>query len=101
TAVLEVINTGTRLDPDAVAGLVEPFRRAGADRSSNDGGAGLGLSIVNAIVGAHGGTMKLAAADKGGLHVRVELPVARLADGAHPGSRPDQQPAGQTAPSSP
>jgi signal transduction histidine kinase len=75
-AVLEVENTGPVLDPESVDGLVEPFRRAGPDRASNDGGVGLGLSIVNAIVTAHHGTMTLTARQRGGLGVRVQLPLA-------------------------
>jgi signal transduction histidine kinase len=75
-AVLEVENTGPVLDPESVDGLVEPFRRAGPDRASNDGGVGLGLSIVNAVITAHHGTMTLRARQGGGLHVRVQLPVA-------------------------
>ena len=52
---------------------------AGRSRSaSNDGGVGLGLSIVNAVVTAHHGTMTLRARQKGGLHVRVQPPVAQL-----------------------
>jgi signal transduction histidine kinase len=78
-AVLEVVNTGPPIDPRAVTGLVEPFRRAGPDRASDGGGVGLGLSIVNAIVTAHHGTMTLTARDQGGLHVRVQLPVTEIA----------------------
>jgi signal transduction histidine kinase len=74
-AVLEVENTGPVLDPESIEGLVEPFRRAGPDRASNDGGVGLGLSIVNAVVTAHHGTMTLTARQGGGLRVRVQLPV--------------------------
>jgi signal transduction histidine kinase len=75
-AVLEVENTGPLLDPKSVDGLVEPFRRAGPDRASHDGGVGLGLSIVNAVVTTQHGTMTLTARQEGGLHVRVQLPVA-------------------------
>jgi signal transduction histidine kinase len=75
-AVLEVENTGPVLDPETVDGLVEPFRRAGPDRASNDGGVGLGLSIVNAVVTAHHGAITLTARPEGGLRVRVQLPVA-------------------------
>jgi signal transduction histidine kinase len=81
--VLEVDNTGPAIDPGVVAGLVEPFRRAGPDRSSDGGGVGLGLSIVQAIVIAHQGTMDLTARAEGGLHMRVELPVAEVATGGH------------------
>ena len=76
-ALLEVVNTGPVLDPVAVAGLVEPFRRAGPDRSSDDGGFGLGLSVVDAIVAAHHGTMTLVAREGGGLDCSVLFPVAR------------------------
>jgi signal transduction histidine kinase len=75
-AVLEVENTGQVLEPESVDRLVEPFRRAGPDRASNDGGLGLGLSIVDAVVAAHHGTMTLRARQEGGLYVRVQLPVA-------------------------
>lgn len=74
-AVLDVVNSGPAIDPDSVAGLVEPFRRAGPDRSSGDGGVGLGLSIVNAIVSAHRGALGMRARSEGGLHVRVRLPA--------------------------
>jgi signal transduction histidine kinase len=76
-AVLEVENSGPPLDPESIDGLVEPFRRAGPDRATSDG-VGLGLSIVNAVVTAHHGTLALRARQGGGLHVRVRLPVARL-----------------------
>ncbi len=75
-AVFEVENTGPVLDPETVDGLVEPFRRSGPDRASDDGGLGLGLSIVNAVVSAHHGTMTLRARPEGGLRLRVQLPVA-------------------------
>ena len=81
--VLEVDNTGPAIDPGAVAGLVEPFRRAGPDRSSDGGGVGLGLSIVQAIVIAHHGTLALTSREEGGLHVRVELPVAGFTTSEH------------------
>ena len=80
SAVLEVVNTGPTIDPDEVAGLVEPFRRVGADRTNNGTGVGLGLSIVDAIVDAHRGTMTIAAPGEGGLHVRVQLPIANSSE---------------------
>jgi hypothetical protein len=73
-AVLEVTNTGPVVDAAALPGLVEPFRRAQRDRSANDGGLGLGLSIVDAIVSAHNGKLLLRAQADGGLNVRVHFP---------------------------
>ena len=77
TAILEVANTGPVIDPEAVAGLTEPFRRAGPDRSTTNGGIGLGLSIVDAIINAHQGLLELAAQPEGGLRARAQLPTTR------------------------
>jgi signal transduction histidine kinase len=87
-AVLEVDNTGPWLPHESVEDLVEPFQRAGENRASNDGGVGLGLSIVDAVVAAHHGTMTLTARPEGGLNVRVQLPISELA-GLSP---PERQP---------
>jgi signal transduction histidine kinase len=75
-ARLTVENGGEILDPAQVAGLGQPFRRLGADRTGSDDGAGLGLSIVAAISHAHGGTLQLQARADGGLVVTVALPLA-------------------------
>jgi two-component system, OmpR family, sensor histidine kinase VanS len=75
-AFLDVSNTGPVLDAATVATLVEPFRRATADRSAGDGGFGLGLSIVDGVVNAHQGSMTLRPRPGGGLVVSVQLPVA-------------------------
>jgi signal transduction histidine kinase len=73
-ALLRVSNSGPRVDPAAVARLLEPFERGG--RAGEPGGAGLGLSIVRAIAEAHGGAVALRARDAGGLEVEVALPRA-------------------------
>ena len=73
-AVVEVSSSGQRIaDPD-LAGLLEPFRRAGPQRTGDS--SGLGLSIVRAVVAAHGGELALRAVPDGGLAVRVSLPAA-------------------------
>ena len=74
-AVLSVANSGDVVPAGAVAGLFEPFQRLGADRtrSSSSTGAGLGLSIVRAIVESHGGTVVLMPLDGGGLRATVTL----------------------------
>jgi len=46
----------------------------GAERTGSDRGAGLGLSIVAAIVAAHTGTLKLDAREQGGLRVAIDIP---------------------------
>ncbi|MFI0487183.1 sensor histidine kinase [Actinomadura sp. 9N215] len=51
--------------------------RAGSrDRTGSDDGAGLGLSIVRAVVDAHGGTIETVPRDGGGLSITVRLPLS-------------------------
>jgi signal transduction histidine kinase len=76
TARLIIENGGDVLDPAQVAGLAQPFRRLGADRTGSDHGTGLGLSIVAAITEAHHGSLDLRARPGGGLMVTVTLPLA-------------------------
>ena len=85
-ALLIIENGGDHLDPAQVAGLAQPFRRLGADRTGSDNGAGLGLSIVAAITQAHRGTLQLHARSGGGLTVTITLPLAPRAP-ASTGSR--------------
>jgi signal transduction histidine kinase len=75
-ALLQVSNSGRVLDPDELPRLFEPFRREGADRTTTDGGFGLGLSIVQAVVEAHGGQLETTARPDGGLHITVSLRAA-------------------------
>ena len=75
-AVARVANGGPAIPPEQVAGLFEPFRRLGGDRTGSDRGAGLGLSIVRSVAAAHGGRARARALDGGGLEVTVELPRA-------------------------
>ncbi len=71
--MLRVASSGEAVAPDAVTELFEPFRRGGVARTARDG-AGLGLSIVRAVVGAHGGAVQAEAIPGGGLDVTVQLP---------------------------
>ncbi|HEY2762929.1 MAG TPA: HAMP domain-containing sensor histidine kinase [Pseudonocardiaceae bacterium] len=73
-ATLRVSGSGELVAPEAVEALFEPFHRGGVARTSRDG-AGLGLSIVRAVVSAHGGTVHADPVAGGGLAVTVHLPV--------------------------
>jgi signal transduction histidine kinase len=74
---LVVANTGPEVAAADVPGLFEPFRRGGRERTGSRG-SGLGLSIVGAVVKAHGGTVAAVPLDGGGLEVTVLLPAPDL-----------------------
>lgn len=57
TAVLTFQNKGTRISPEKLNHIFDPFFRGDAARSSDTGGAGLGLSISKEIIEGHGGTL--------------------------------------------
>jgi signal transduction histidine kinase len=57
---IEVDDEGCGLPPDALDRLFDRFSRADSARSRAQGGAGLGLAIVDAIVRAHGGSCEAA-----------------------------------------
>ncbi len=72
---LRVASSGPPIAAEEVTALFEPFRRAGVARTAR-GGAGLGLSIVRAIVQAHGGEVSGRPVEGGGLEVFARLPAA-------------------------
>src|SRR6266566_9278788 len=75
-ARLSVTDHGPGLDLEEVDRIFEPFYRADPSRSRDSGGAGLGLSIVSAVVTAHGGHVMVRETDGGGATFEVELPLA-------------------------
>jgi two-component system OmpR family sensor kinase len=80
TAVLAVRDHGPGMPADVAARAFERFYRADPARSRHRGGSGLGLSIVEATVGAHGGAVRLETAPGEGTTVIVELPIADGSD---------------------
>ena len=79
-AVLEVRDHGPGLAPEHAVKVFERFYRVDASRArSQGGGSGLGLSIVTAVVTAHGGRVGVAPTPGGGATFRVELPLASVA----------------------
>ena len=73
---VSVADHGPGLAADDVERIFEPFYRADPSRSRDHGGAGLGLSIVSAVVTAHGGHVKVRQTEGGGATFEVELPLA-------------------------
>lgn len=74
-AQVVIESAGPILDERTIAQLAQPFRRVGAERTRSTPGHGLGLSIVAAVAGAHGGKLELCARAEGGLRVQIELPL--------------------------
>jgi two-component system, OmpR family, sensor kinase len=75
-AVVEVADDGPGMTSDQARRAFERFYRADPGRARDRGGSGLGLSIVQAVALAHGGSATLASAPGEGTEVRVELPLA-------------------------
>jgi signal transduction histidine kinase len=53
--VIEVVDEGCGVRPEALGRIFDRFARADAARTRSDGGVGLGLAIVDAIAKRHGG----------------------------------------------
>lgn len=75
-AVLEVADDGPGIDPTTADRLFERFYRADLSRSRARGGSGLGLSIVDAIVASHRGSVSARRGAEGGSVFTVRLPAA-------------------------
>ncbi|WP_300010518.1 HAMP domain-containing sensor histidine kinase [Pseudonocardia sp.] len=56
-ARISVVDAGPGIAPELVPRVFERFARGSASRSREHGSTGLGLSIVDAVVGAHGGSV--------------------------------------------
>ncbi|MCU1692091.1 MAG: histidine kinase [Frankiales bacterium] len=78
TVVLEVRDDGPGMSPDVAARVFERFYRADSSRtrSASATGSGLGLSIVAALVAAHGGSVAVDSEVGRGTTMRVLLPRA-------------------------
>jgi two-component system OmpR family sensor kinase len=72
-AVVEVADDGPGFPPEIAEHAFERFTRADVARTRTSGSVGLGLSIVEAIVAAHGGSVTLSSGADGA-RVTVRLP---------------------------
>ncbi len=76
SVTLLVADRGPGIDDDDADRIFERFYRADASRARADGGSGLGLSIVDAVARAHGGTAAYRPRAGGGSEFIVTLPLA-------------------------
>jgi PAS domain S-box-containing protein len=74
---IAVTDTGAGIAPDFLPHVFERFRQADASAARSKGGLGLGLSIVQHVVTAHGGEVSAFSEGKGkGARFVVALPVS-------------------------
>jgi two-component system sensor histidine kinase MprB len=92
SAVLDVDDAGPGIDAADVPRVFDRFYRADSARALP--GSGLGLSIVQRVVHAHGGRATVARSARGGALLRIDLPavpppapIARPTDGEDTAAR--------------
>jgi two-component system OmpR family sensor kinase len=76
TARIVVSDTGPGMPSEEAAHIFERFYRSDPARARAHGGSGLGLSIVSAIVTAHGGTVSAESSPGHGMITTVQIPIA-------------------------
>ena len=89
---LEVSDTGIGIPLEDQHTVLLPFRRTRAVEDQQITGAGLGLSIVKAVVDAHDGELSIDSAPGVGTSIRLTLPAP------HPSATSWQQPSTSVAP---
>ena len=75
-ALIAVADRGPGMPAAHAQRVFERFFRADPSRARASGGSGLGLSIVSAIVAAHGGTVEVTTAPGDGATFTVHLPAS-------------------------
>lgn len=72
--VFTVKDHGHGISAQALSRVTEPFFMEDKARSRKNGGAGLGLALVDEIVRAHGGKLQIESVPEEGTEVRIILP---------------------------
>ncbi|MET0910780.1 MAG: HAMP domain-containing sensor histidine kinase, partial [Ilumatobacteraceae bacterium] len=75
-ARLAVVDHGPGMPADVAARVTQRFYRADPARARHKGGSGLGMSIADAAVAAHGGAITIDSVEGAGTTVTVSLPLA-------------------------
>ena len=74
--LVEIADSGPGIPPEHASKVFDRFYRVDPSRSRDQGGAGLGLSIANWAVEAHGGKIGLDSVSGSGSTFRICLPAA-------------------------
>ncbi|MBN6186853.1 sensor histidine kinase [Aneurinibacillus sp. BA2021] len=83
TAYIQVQDTGIGIPPEEQARIFDRFYRVDKARSREDGSTGLGLSIADWIVRAHGGVIHVRSTPGAGSTFIVQLPVSSAEQAKH------------------
>ncbi|MFT3865295.1 MAG: HAMP domain-containing sensor histidine kinase [Solirubrobacterales bacterium] len=75
-ATIKIRDHGPGLPPGDPNAVFERFWRDSSSRGRDDGGAGLGLAIVNGLVNSHGGRVDASNPPGGGALFTVRLPLS-------------------------
>ncbi|MBA3780096.1 MAG: HAMP domain-containing histidine kinase, partial [Chloroflexi bacterium] len=75
TVELWVADAGDGVAPEDLPHIFEPFYRGDRSRSRRRGGSGLGLTMVRAIVRAHGGRIRAQTQTESGARFVITLPT--------------------------
>ena len=75
-AVLDITDDGIGIPADALPHVFKRFFRVDGSRSRDQGGAGLGLSIVKSICDAHGAQVEVSSTPGQGSRFRIRQPLA-------------------------
>ena len=73
---MAVDDDGPGIDPIDRERIFERFVRLDEARVRDEGGAGLGLAVVETVVSAAGGTITVSHSELGGARFEVDLPAA-------------------------
>jgi signal transduction histidine kinase len=73
--LLEVADTGIGIPPERLPDIFEPFRRGSDFATRRHQGAGLGLSIVQSLVGLMSGSIQVRSAVGRGTTFTIRFPL--------------------------
>jgi signal transduction histidine kinase len=74
-AAITIRDFGPGVPENEIANIFQPFYRINDDRDRRTGGTGIGLSIADAAVRLHSGSIKAVNVPGGGLSVEIILPM--------------------------
>jgi signal transduction histidine kinase/CheY-like chemotaxis protein len=90
-AELSVTDTGEGISSEFLPAVFDPFRQADGSTTRVHLGLGIGLSVVKALVQAHGGAIRATSAGKGqGATFTVLLPLVASDTRVEPGAESDR-----------